>query len=95
MHAVEIVLGMVALAAVVATVADRLRAPAPALLVLAGLLVGLLLGVPPIEVSPDVVSLVVLPPLHLRRRDRTGSAAAAQGAAAGAGAAVGLVALTA
>ena len=63
MHAVEIVLGMVALAAVVATVADRLRAPAPALLVLAGLLVGLLPGVPPIEVSPDVVSLVVLPPL--------------------------------
>jgi len=62
-HAVEIVLGMVALAAVVATVADRLRAPAPALLVLAGLLVGLLPGVPPIEVSPDVVSLVVLPPL--------------------------------
>jgi len=47
----------------VATVADRLRAPAPALLVLAGLLVGLLPGVPPIEVSPDVVSLVVLPPL--------------------------------
>ncbi len=63
MHAVEIVLGLVALAAVVATVADRLRAPAPALLVIAGLLAGLLPGVPPIEVSPDVVSLVVLPPL--------------------------------
>jgi CPA1 family monovalent cation:H+ antiporter len=54
---------LVALAAVVATIADRLRAPAPALLVIAGLLVGLVPGVPPIEVSPDVVSLVVLPPL--------------------------------
>ena len=36
-HAVELVLGLVTLAAVVATVADRLRAPAPSLLVLAGL----------------------------------------------------------
>jgi CPA1 family monovalent cation:H+ antiporter len=62
-HAVELVLGLVTLAAVVATVADRLRAPAPSLLVLAGLLVGLLPGVPAVQVSPDVVSLVVLPPL--------------------------------
>ena len=63
MRAVEIVLGLVALAAVVATVAARLRAPAPSLLVLAGLGVGLLPGVPAVEVSPEIISLVVLPPL--------------------------------
>ena len=63
MRAVEIVLGLVALAAVVATAAARLRAPAPSLLVLAGLIVGLLPGVPSVEVSPEIVGLVVLPPL--------------------------------
>ena len=63
MRAVEIVLGLVVLAAVVATLAHRLRAPAPSLLVLAGLLVGLVPGVPSFTVSPEVVSLVVLPPL--------------------------------
>jgi CPA1 family monovalent cation:H+ antiporter len=62
-RAVGIVLGLVALAAVVATVAGRLRAPAPSLLVVAGLVVGLLPGVPAIAVSPEIVSLVVLPPL--------------------------------
>ena len=62
-RAVGIVLGLVALATAVATVAERLRAPAPSLLVLAGLVVGMLPGVPAFEVSPEVVSLVVLPPL--------------------------------
>jgi CPA1 family monovalent cation:H+ antiporter len=63
LRSVEIVLGLLALAAVVATLADRLRAPAPSLLVLAGLLVGLVPGVPDIHLTPDLVSLVVLPPL--------------------------------
>jgi Na+/H+ antiporter len=62
-RSVEIVLGLVVLATVVAASARRLRAPAPSLLVLAGLLVGLLPGVPPVRVEPDIVSLVVLPPL--------------------------------
>ena len=35
----------------------------PSLLVIAGLAVGLLPGVPAVRVAPDVVSLVVLPPL--------------------------------
>ena len=63
LRSVEIVLGLVVLATVVAASAKRLRAPAPSLLVLAGLLVGLLPGVPPVRVPPDIVSLVVLPPL--------------------------------
>jgi monovalent cation/hydrogen antiporter len=63
MHGVATVLFLVVLATVVATFARRLRVPAPSLLVVAGVIVGLLPGVPAIEVTPDIVSLVVLPPL--------------------------------
>jgi Na+/H+ antiporter len=63
MGSVETVLFLVILATVVATFARRLRVPAPSLLVIAGVVVGLLPGVPTIVVTPDVVSLVVLPPL--------------------------------
>ncbi|HEX6755788.1 MAG TPA: Na+/H+ antiporter [Mycobacteriales bacterium] len=54
---------MTVLATVVATMATRLRVPAPSLLVVAGIGVGLLPGVPAVSVSPELVSLVVLPPL--------------------------------
>ncbi|HEY9243514.1 MAG TPA: Na+/H+ antiporter [Streptosporangiaceae bacterium] len=63
MRSIEIVLALVALGAVGAAFANRLRVPSPSLLVLAGLIVGLLPGVPAVRVSPDVVSFVVLPPL--------------------------------
>lgn len=63
MRSVETVLFLVIVATVVATFARRLRVPAPSLLVIAGVIVGLLPGVPAIVVTPDVVSLVVLPPL--------------------------------
>jgi len=63
MRAVETVLFLVILATVVATFARRWRLPAPSLLVIAGVVIGLLPGVPTIVVTPDIVSLVVLPPL--------------------------------
>ncbi|WP_433286013.1 Na+/H+ antiporter [Pseudonocardia sp. CA-142604] len=63
MHSVETVLFLVALATVVATFARRLQLPAPSLLVVAGVVIGLLPGVPAVEVTPELVSLVVLPPL--------------------------------
>ncbi len=63
MQTLEIVLALVTLGVVVATLARKLGAPAPPLLVIAGLLVGLLPGVSSVEVPPDVVGLVVLPPL--------------------------------
>ena len=62
-RSVEIVLALVALGTVGAAFANRLRIPPPSLLVLAGLLVGLLPGIPAVRVSPEVVSFVVLPPL--------------------------------
>ena len=63
MRSVETVLFLVVLGTVVAAFAGRLRVPAPSLLVIAGLVAGLLPGVPAVRVAPDVVSLVVLPPL--------------------------------
>jgi CPA1 family monovalent cation:H+ antiporter len=63
MRSVETVLFLVVIATLVAAFARRLRVPAPSLLVVAGVVVGLLPGVPTVQVSPDVVSLVVLPPL--------------------------------
>jgi len=62
-HSVEIVVLLVAVATVVAAFAQRLRVPAPSLLVAVGLMVGLLPGAPVVHVPPAVVSLVVLPPL--------------------------------
>src|SRR5689334_8684813 len=63
MRGVETILFLVVLGTVVAAFAGRLRVPAPSLLVIAGLVIGLLPGVPAVRVSPDAVSLVVLPPL--------------------------------
>ncbi len=63
MRSVETVLALVVLAVVVATFAGRLRIPAPSLLVLAGVAVGLVPGVPVVALDPAAVSLVVLPPL--------------------------------
>jgi CPA1 family monovalent cation:H+ antiporter len=60
---VETILVLVVLGTVITAFAGRLRIPAPSLLVIAGLVAGLLPGVPEVRVTPDIVSLVVLPPL--------------------------------
>jgi len=59
----EIVLALVVVATVVAALADRLRAPAPSLLVIAGLAIGTIPGVPDVQLRPEVVAIGVLPPL--------------------------------
>ena len=64
MRTLEIVLALVAFAVVVAILAERLRTPAPSLLVAAGFAVGLLPGISAaVDIPPEFVSLVVLPPL--------------------------------
>ncbi|MBS2961649.1 Na+/H+ antiporter [Actinocrinis puniceicyclus] len=63
MRSVETVLLLVAVATVVAAFANRLAIPAPSLLVAVGVVAGLVPGVPTVRVSPEVISLVVLPPL--------------------------------
>ena len=80
-HAVELFVGLLGLAAFVAIFARPLRLPYTVALVVAGLLVGIgasAVGYPSVEVSPEVVLLVLLPGLvfeaayrlrvrHLRR----------------------------
>lgn len=63
MRIVQIILLLVGLATVVAVFARRLAVPAPSLLVLAGMAIGFLPGVPQIHVTPETISLIVLPPL--------------------------------
>lgn len=65
-HAIELLVGLLGLAAFVAIVARPLRLPYTVALVVAGLAVGIAAGaagVPTLEVSPDVVLLVLLPGL--------------------------------
>ncbi|WP_371650717.1 MULTISPECIES: Na+/H+ antiporter [unclassified Streptomyces] len=63
MRGVGTVLFLVVLATIVATGARRWRIPAPSLLVVAGLTVALLPGTPEIHITPEIIGLVVLPPL--------------------------------
>jgi len=60
---IEIVLVLVAIATVVAVAARKISVPAPSLLVVAGLAVGLIPGAPAVHLTPEIVGLVVLPPL--------------------------------
>jgi CPA1 family monovalent cation:H+ antiporter len=63
MHNIEAVLGLVVVAIAVAAAAGRLRTPAPSLLVVVGLGIGFIPGFSALQVSPDLVTLGVLPPL--------------------------------
>jgi CPA1 family monovalent cation:H+ antiporter len=61
--AIEIVLALLLAATGLALVARRVGIPYPILLVLGGLLVGFVPGIPAIELEPDVVFLLFLPPI--------------------------------
>jgi Na+/H+ antiporter len=63
MHAAELVLGLLIAVAALVTVARGLGIAYPILLVIGGLLVGLVPGVPRVHVDPDLIFLLVLPPL--------------------------------
>ena len=69
-HAIELLVGLLGLAAFVAIVARPLRLPYTVALVVAGLIVGIVAGAagyPPLDVSPDIVLLVLLPGSSSRR----------------------------
>ncbi|MEV4742890.1 Na+/H+ antiporter [Streptomyces sp. NPDC049555] len=63
MTGLAVVLFLVALATMVATGARHWRIPAPSLLVVAGVAVGALPWMPDVRVDPEVISVLVLPPL--------------------------------
>ncbi len=63
-HAVQLVFLMLLLFVVVfAALARKLKTPYPIVLVIAGLLLSFVPGIPRISLNPDIVFLVVLPPL--------------------------------
>ena len=63
MQSAEFVLALLIAVAALVTIARRLRVAYPIFLVIGGLAVGLVPGVPRIEVEPDVIFLLVLPPI--------------------------------
>lgn len=60
---VLLALGLLLTMSVLATLAQHLRIPTPIFLVLGGLVVSLVPGVPRIDLEPDLIFLVFLPPL--------------------------------
>jgi CPA1 family monovalent cation:H+ antiporter len=62
-HSAGIVVALVVASTLVATFANRWSIPAPSVLVLVGVAVALVPGVPAVRTSPELISLVVLPPL--------------------------------
>ena len=63
MEALELVLLMLAVVAAVTLLAERVGVPYPILMVVAGLVVGLVPGLPSFELDPDIVLAVFLPPI--------------------------------
>lgn len=63
MHAAELLLALLVVVALLVTISRRIRVPYPVLLLLGGLVVGLVPGIPSLELDPEIVLLVVLPPL--------------------------------
>jgi CPA1 family monovalent cation:H+ antiporter len=63
MNDIEVLIALVAVAAVLVRFADVVRIPYPIVLVLGGLAIGFVPGGPDIELEPEVIFLVFLPPL--------------------------------
>ena len=63
MPQLEIILGLLLAVAALATLATRLGVPYPILLVLGGSALGFVPGLPPVELDPELVFLLFLPPL--------------------------------
>src|SRR5215217_7281412 len=63
MPELEAILVLLVAVAALATLANRFEVPYPILLVLGGLVLGFVPGLPRVELEPDVVFLLFLPPL--------------------------------
>jgi Na+/H+ antiporter len=60
---IQVLIVLLAVVAAVAIISNRLKIPPAILLVLTGVLIGLVPGLPPIELAPELVLLLVLPPI--------------------------------
>jgi len=63
MQSIATVIILLAVVTALAEVTDRIRIPYPILLVLSGIVIGLIPGLPPVRLNPDVVFLIFLPPI--------------------------------
>lgn len=63
MQNIATVIILLAVVTALAQVTDLIKVPYPILLVLTGIAIGLMPGLPPISLSPDVVFLIFLPPI--------------------------------
>src|SRR5205823_592412 len=63
MAGLELVLLLLAVSAALQVVARRLHVPHPTLLVVGGLLLALIPGLPRVEIEPDALFLIFVPPL--------------------------------
>lgn len=63
MHEIEIVFGLLFAVAALAVIAEKIKVAYPILLVVGGLALGFVPGLPDVELNPDVVFLIFLPPL--------------------------------
>ena len=63
MSEIELVLWLMAIVAALAAVARRIGVPYPLLMVVGGTAIGLIPGLPHVELEPDLVFLLFLPPL--------------------------------
>lgn len=61
MHEIEIILGLLLVVAALAVVAEMLAVPYPILLVMGGLALGFIPGLPEVELDPELVFLLFLP----------------------------------
>ena len=60
---IQILVLLLAVVATVAIIADRLKIPPSIPLVITGVLLALVPGLPPVELAPEIVLLLVLPPI--------------------------------
>lgn len=63
MHNIATVIILLAVVTALAQVTEKVRIPYPILLVLAGICIGLVPGLPPVALHPDTVFLIFLPPI--------------------------------
>ena len=63
MHGVELILVLLAAVTLLAAIAERTTIPYPIFLVLGGLALGLIPGAPTVELDPEMVFLLFLPPI--------------------------------
>lgn len=63
LHQLEIIIGLLAVVLALTTVARKILIPYPILLVIGGLILGMIPGLPTVTLSPDIVFLVFLPPI--------------------------------